>query len=100
VVRWRAGVRYLDSRADGLVGVAEVSKFTEAITETANMARDSGRICYTYRILPGKFTFGASFKYYSDWLFKAYPGGRTILSVLGKQYLDPRELALAEGREK
>ena len=24
VVRWRAGVRYLDSRADGLVGVAEV----------------------------------------------------------------------------
>ena len=27
MVRWRAGVRYLDSRADGLVGVAEVMDY-------------------------------------------------------------------------
>jgi len=57
----------------------------EAMADVVKMARDEGKLCYLY-YSAGKFE--ASFIYWQDWIFKAYPGGRKELSLRGKRILE------------
>lgn len=56
-----------------------------SMNEVAQMARDKGQICYLYKSSAGYF---ASFQYWGDWLFRAYPGGRKILSTEGRKLVE------------
>lgn len=61
-----------------------------AMKDTLNMAKSENEICYLYED-PGRGDYWASFEYWDDWLFKAYPGGRTELSVSGKSLTESEE---------
>lgn len=61
--------------------------FLEAMTEVANMAINQNRIVYLYKGNGGKSKWWASLAYWNDWLFKAWPGGRKVLSVEGTKIL-------------
>lgn len=66
----------------------------EAMAEVVQMARDKGELCYLYRRGPsGNFKWGASFQYWDNWLFKAYPGGRKVLSMEGKKLVQAAQSA-------
>ena len=56
----------------------------QSMAEVVKMARASGKQCYLYKT---KACYIASFQYWDDWLFKAYPGGRKILSTEGRKHL-------------
>lgn len=61
----------------------------EAMAEVVKMAAEKGRVCYLYPPAIGT-GFRASFEYWNDWLFKAYPGGRKVLSVRGKKFTEEK----------
>ena len=54
----------------------------EAMQKTIDEAKSSGCLCYLYERKAGYFL---SAKYWDDWLFQAYPGGRKILSKKGSE---------------
>lgn len=56
----------------------------QSMAEVARMARERGEICYLYKTQAG---YIASFQYWKDWLFKAYPGGRKVVSIEGRKHL-------------
>lgn len=60
--------------------------FTERMTEAAKEAEATNRITYLY--FKNDFFFTSS-RYLENtkWLFKAYPGGRKVLSVEGEKML-------------
>lgn len=64
--------------------------FKEACVETVKEARAKGQIAYLYK-LSGKFPWGTSLNYWNDWLFKAYPGGRKVLSAKGTKFMKELE---------
>ena len=47
----------------------------------------TGKCCYLFRI-HNKLDY--CFNFMPGWLFKAYPGGRKVLSVEGKKYLEKK----------
>ena len=55
-----------------------------AIRETKQRARESQRLLYLY--FNGQYTITPTYE--SDWLYKAYPGGRNQLSPRGKKKLE------------
>jgi len=57
--------------------------FLEACEETVKEAEHHNKVAYLYKNRIGNFRWGVSHQYLGDWLFKAYPGGRKILSVEG-----------------
>lgn len=59
-----------------------------AMVQVVTMAVQNNRLTYLYENRRGEFT--ASYKYWDDWLFKAYPGGKKILSVKGKKRLEEK----------
>lgn len=59
---------------DMLRGMAEVAKMAEA----------QNKVCYLYNKHPGEYQ--ASFQYWNDWIFKAYPGGRKEM----RRYAEPK----------
>lgn len=60
----------------------------------AKMAQDEGRVCYLFANGPiDNLRLEASHQYWHDWVFKAYPGGRKILSVKGKEILQKMNAA-------
>lgn len=65
--------------------------FTEAMAETARMAKAEQKVMYLYQRRKGQFNWGLSATYWDDWLFKAYPGGRMVMSQLGKKHLPATE---------
>lgn len=65
----------------------EIMDKKEAIKMFIEMAKKEKQICYLYFYNFPMGVFGACFEYWDDWLFKAYPGGRTELSVKGKEIL-------------
>lgn len=56
----------------------------EAMADVERMAQKVDRLMYLYCGAAGYF---ASPRYWNDWLFKAYPGGRKEVSVLGNETL-------------
>lgn len=50
----------------------------EAMQKTVDEAVSSGSMAYLYMRSAGYFV---SQEYWNDWLFKAYPGGRKIMSA-------------------
>jgi hypothetical protein len=64
-----------------------------AMVEVARMAVKEDRVCYLYFDKTKGFT--ASYIYWNNWLFKAYPGGRMVLSVNGKARLQVEEVTPA-----
>lgn len=60
--------------------------FSRAAAECVKMAAEKGTICYLYK-RDGKGFWGLSYQYWRGYLFKAYPGGRKILTVEGREYL-------------
>jgi hypothetical protein len=64
--------------------------FLRVIKEVVERSKNEFKVCYMY-IVSGK-GYGASFRYWKDWLFKAYPGGRTMLSRKGTELA--RELGI------
>ena len=69
--------------------------FAKAIVETKKMAKDKGKLCYIYdNPGVGNFKFKISFQNWSDWIFRAYPGGRTELSKEGADLA--KELGMIE----
>lgn len=62
--------------------------FYEAMNRCVEISKENNRLVYVYYMENGE----DSYYYYSSifsksWLFKAYPGGRKILSTLGKSYV-------------
>lgn len=53
----------------------------EAMQKTINEAKSGGRLVYLYYSASG---YRISRRYWSDWVFRAYPGGRKELSGLGR----------------
>jgi hypothetical protein len=76
-----------------------MSDMTRAMAQVVDMAIVGGRICYLYK-RRSKYSFQASYHYWNDWLFKAYPGGRKQLSIRGKELLSPDELRELEECEE
>jgi len=70
------------------------STILEAMAETARMAKADGKLFYLYKGGPGNATWGISAQYWKDWLFKAYPGGRKILSMAGKELVEKERSAI------
>jgi hypothetical protein len=70
---------------DEVVTETTKTRMEKAMVEVVNMAKEHDRVCYLYQSRGGFCEFGASFLYWSDWLFKAYPGGRKQLSVKGNE---------------
>jgi hypothetical protein len=62
--------------------------FKEHMQQTVKEAEQTNKICYL--ILRYDF-FSISNQYQDDWLFKAYPGGRKVLSVKGTKMLEREE---------
>lgn len=58
--------------------------FLQAIAETVREAKRSGKRIYLYRGADSS-EWLISFRYWSDWVFNAYPGGRTALSMDGEE---------------
>ena len=63
------------------------SRYKRAMVEVVKMAKEHDRICYLYLSKHPSDEYGASFLYWKDWLFRAYPGGRKSLSNAGKKHL-------------
>ena len=63
------------------------STFQEAMDETAKHAEQEDRVMYLYKANGGNVRWNISFRYWDDWLFKAYPGGRKEVSVRGSKLL-------------
>ena len=63
----------------------------QAMMDVVNMAKIEGCLIYLYES-PTSKEFRASKKYWKDWLFRAYPGGRMEFSVLGKELFDKNNL--------
>lgn len=61
--------------------------FQEACEMTVKQSKEENRLCYLYKNRIGNFTWGVSHQYWKDWLFKAYPGGRKVLSVEGTKLM-------------
>ena len=61
-------------------------KLNDAMVETARMAQNHGRCCYLYKFRNG--TLNITHQVWNDWIFKAYPGGRKQLSVIGSKLLE------------
>jgi hypothetical protein len=79
------GKVYCPSCLEGLyLPPKEKMTIDQAAVEVVKMAEEEGRVCYLYR-RSGKFRYGASFAYWGDWIFKAYPGGRKELRVEGRR---------------
>jgi hypothetical protein len=64
------------------------TKFVIAMVEVVSMAKKENRICSLYKSKFGVYEFLASFSRWDDWLFRAYPGGRMVLSVAGEKRLE------------
>lgn len=62
----------------------------KSMAEVVKMARAENKLCYLYKSSAGYLT---SFEYWDDWLFKAYPGGRKILSVAGNNLVKNEQRA-------
>jgi hypothetical protein len=62
--------------------------FEEMMLYVADRAVKMGRVCYLFD-LKGKLDY--SWRYIPGWLFKAYPGGRTVMSVDGVKFQNGRE---------
>lgn len=60
-----------------------VRTFSEAMTETAEMAKRDSKLYRLYQNGNSKWEISA--EYHKDWLFLAYPGGRTVLSWEGAE---------------
>ena len=73
------------------------TKFVIAMVEVASMAKKENRICSLYKSKFGVYEFLASFSRWDDWLFRAYPGGRMVLSVAGKKRLEEDAEEVAGG---
>lgn len=59
--------------------------FLKAAGEVVQMAKAERRLYYLYKKGPsGNCEYRASWKYWDDWLFKAYPSGRKVLSTEGQ----------------
>ena len=56
----------------------------DAMSKVVSMAAKENRVCYLYFV---RGEFFASYLHWHDWLFKAYPGGRKQLSVIGTEKL-------------
>jgi hypothetical protein len=68
--------------------------YQEAMAEVTKMAQEKDRVCYLYGHGPvNNLRLEASFQYWHDWLFKAYPGGRKVLSVEGNELLQKTKAA-------
>lgn len=62
----------------------KIVSFFEATRAIKKMAKEKGRLCFLYPIEDdGVRGWAASFIYRHNWLYKAYPGGRDILSLSG-----------------
>lgn len=61
--------------------------FQEACEVVVKQAQEENRVLHLYKNRIGNFTWGVSHRYWSDWLFKAYPGGRKELSVEGTKLM-------------
>jgi hypothetical protein len=57
-------------------------KYALAIQTCKTLAKSAGVLNYVYLI---DSEFLVTSEYQKDWLFKAYPGGHTILSVAGHE---------------
>jgi hypothetical protein len=55
----------------------------KAIKYTTEAAKSEKRECFLYRYQATGEYF-ASFEYYPDWIFRAYPGGKRILRTITK----------------
>lgn len=60
-------------------------KFTEAITKVVQTAIQESKLIYLYRNDRGWCVSG---QYCYNWLFRAYPGGRTEFSADGTRFLE------------
>lgn len=70
--------------------------FLEACEETVKEAERHNKVAYLYKNRIGNFRWGVSHQYWDDWLFKAYPGGRKVMSVEGSklvQFVEPANTA-------
>lgn len=59
--------------------------FEEACAETVRMSVERNQLMYLYKYKIGNSKWGISHRHWDDWLFKAYPGGRKVLSLKGKE---------------
>lgn len=75
----------------------------EAMAETERIAKETGKLYYLYKNPGfGNFKWGISTQYWNDWLFRAYPGGRKILSSNGNRLVQdalnpPNKAVCADG---
>lgn len=60
--------------------------FTQAMARAVEIAKEENRLIYLYKISGAGW--GACPHYWPDWLFKAYPGGRTVLSPEGTKLFE------------
>lgn len=65
--------------------------FSLAMATTIKTAKETDQLCYLYRV---DNQYVIANHYVEDWLFKAWPGGRKVLSMAGKQLA--QELGILE----
>lgn len=66
-----------EKRKDGKIASRENEiTINDGIKYVTEAAKQEGQVCFLYRVRGEYF---ASFEYWDDWIFKAYPGGRRIL---------------------
>jgi len=63
-----------------------------AMVEVVKMSQEQGRLCYLYN---HHGEYEASFTFWPDWLFKAYPGGRKQLSLEGTRLFQQNRSCLS-----
>ena len=62
-----------------------------AMIEAVKLAKNEFCIFYVYQNENGNFDISPTLK--SDWLFKAYPGGRKVISIAGKERMNENDLS-------
>lgn len=70
--------------------------FLQAVAETVSEAKRSGKRIYLYRGADSS-EWRISFRYWSDWVFNAFPGGRTELSREGEELARRRKKRRSNG---
>lgn len=59
--------------------------FAEACVEASQLAVENGKEYFVYHATNGGFM--VSHQYDRDWLFRAYPGGRKVVSLAGSKLI-------------
>ena len=64
-----------------------INQMAVAMRKVVEMAQHENKVCYLYKNNLTK-EYEASYTYWKDWLFKAWPGGRKQLSVEGTKLFE------------